>query len=117
MKTIYCTPNFLTPLTTMELDRPMMMSDYLLEQEIKRLLEEVPGQEAIRTAVELLYLGQQSVFKEELPAMIMQTDNIHSLLRETQGMMTEADELMKEEYQDKTYYSFLIELMDWAESE
>ncbi|MBW8331129.1 MAG: hypothetical protein K0M40_03835 [Prolixibacteraceae bacterium] len=117
MKAVYCTPNFNTPLTTMELDRPMVMSDYLLERELKRLLEEVTEEEAIQLAMDHLLLGLRPIRKEELPAMIVQTEYVQSLLMETEGMMMEeADEMMQEEYQEKTYYSFLIELMNWVET-
>ena len=117
MKTIYCSPNF-PVVTTMELNRPMEMSEFLLEDELKRLIEEEsPNQEVpINLAMDLLVMPERPINKKELLNLIMQTDELQILLRETKGPMEEADEDMKEEYQQKTFYSFLIDLTNWLET-
>jgi hypothetical protein len=47
----------------------------------------------------------------------MQTDEIYHILREVKGeQMSIADKDLIEEYENKTFYSFLIELMNWEES-
>ena len=61
--------------------------------------------------------NEELISKKELLELIMQTDEIYYLLLETKGqMMVEADEYMKEEYQEKTFYSFLIDLTNWLET-
>lgn len=116
MKTIYCSPNF--PLITgMELNQPMVMSENLLRRELERLIAEVPEEEdAIRVSKDLLVMWETPFDKEELLETIMQTDEIQSLLLETRGMMVEADEDEIQGYQEKTYYSFLIDLTNWLET-
>ena len=118
MKTIYCSPSFPT-VTAMELNKPMEMSEFLLEDELKRLIEEEsPNEEVpINQAMDLLVLPERPSGKKDLLNLIMQTDEIQILLMETKGqLMEEADEDMKEEYQQKTFYSFLIDLTNWLES-
>lgn len=46
MKTIYCSPNF-PSVTTMELNQPMEMSEFLLENELKRLISQEQTEVAI----------------------------------------------------------------------
>lgn len=94
------------------------MSELLLEDELKRLNEEEsPNQEVpINQAMDLLVMPERPIDKKELLSLLMQTDEIQILLAETKGPMVEADEDMKEEYQQKTFYSFLIDLTNWLES-
>ena len=118
MKTIYCSPSF-PIVTTMELNRPMKMSEFLLEDELKRLIDEESQNKEIpiNQAMDLLVMPERPSDKKDLLNLIMQTDEIQILLMETKGqLMEEADEDMKEEYQQKTFYSFLIDLTNWLET-
>jgi len=118
MKTIYYCPGF-SELTAMELNQPQEMTEFLLEDELKRLIEEDgPNQDVpINQAMDLLVMPERPWDKKDLHSLIMQTDEIQILLRETKGQqMVEADEDMKEEYQQKTFYSFLIDLTNWLET-
>ena len=119
MKTIYCCPNF-PFVTAMELNQPQeIMSDLLLRPELRRLIaEESPNQDVpINQAMDLLVMPERPSDRRDLLDLLMETDEIQLLLRETEGqMMVEADEDTKEEYQQKTFYSFLIDLTNWLET-
>jgi hypothetical protein len=120
MKTIYYSPSF-PILTAMELNRPEELDDYLLRRELKRLIEEESPKEEvpIHQAMDLLPLVamQFPMDRQELLEILMETEEIQMLLRDTKGItMVEADEQVKEEYEEKTFYSFLIDLTNWVES-
>lgn len=115
MKKIYYSRIF-PIISTMELNHTEEMSEHLLTQEIKRLIEQEQEQVAINQAMDLLIMPERPLDKKELLNLIMQTDEIQELLMETKGQMEEADEDMKHEYQEKTFYSFLIDLTNWLET-
>lgn len=119
MKTIYCSPNF-PIVTTIEMDyRPKTMTEHILKQELRRLIEEEsPNKEVpINQAMDLLLMPERPIDKKELLEILMKTDEIYSLLMETkENPMIIADEDMIADYQEKTFYSFLIDLTNWLES-
>jgi Trp operon repressor len=115
MEKLYCSHEF-PVVTTMLLDKQQQMGEHLLRKELDRLISMEQTQQAINQAVDLLAIMDRPSDKRELLEMIMQTDEIYSLLQETKGMMVLADEDMIEEHEQKTLYSFLIDLTNWLET-
>lgn len=116
MKAIYYSPNF--PLvTTMELNKPMLMTEYLLQKELERLIAEEKEQIAIQQTMNFLILPEQPIDRKELLVLMMETDEIQILIQEVKGtLMVIADEEMIGEYEEKTLYNFLAELTNWLET-
>ena len=117
-KIYYC--KSLPMLTTMELERqPEELTEDLLEMEIQRLVEKAvkEGENPVHQAQDQIYLADFPTMPSALTPTLMQTDEIYHILREVKGeQMSIADKDLIEEYENKTFYSFLIELMNWEES-
>lgn len=122
MNKIYYCPQF-PVLTAMELELPQIMSESLLRRELKRLItnesqdQEVP----INEAMDLIQLYERPNNLNHLLSDLMQSEEIKKLVMETDGtlMITQDQETTQDDalcfYQDKTFYSFLIDLTNWLE--
>ena len=114
MKTIYCTEEHpFILIVEMEDNRHKTVTEDLFRQELQRLIDQAieDGDNPVHQAEDQMRFGF-GVLEWDLVEAMMREDCIYNLLSEVDGLkLIEAPEEIVEEYERRTFYSFLVEVM------
>lgn len=110
---IYCTKEFPYNLI-IALDKPQLVTEDLFRKELQRLIDLAieDGDNPVNQAIDQLRMWDYPSSPQQLVSSMMSEDAIYNLFGEIDGMqLVEAPEEIIEEYERRTFYSYLIEVM------
>jgi len=100
--------------TSMELDFvPTFFTRELMETELQRMIEEAKQEHdnPLHRVQDVMLLWEQPNLEEDILQCLMDSDQMSILLSECEGQLMElADEGQIQEYEEKSFYSFLLGL-------